>query len=115
MVHQVGGALDARVGQLTYFLAVETIPPAAVELFVEFEDEFGVDEVCEGVAYVAGVVVVYRQVQEIYVETMVFTDLLEEHVLGVLVGDVADHQSGPTVELNLNLKGFTLSGMMRYY
>lgn len=53
MVHQVGGALDAGVGELADFFAVEAVPASAVEFPVELVDEFGVDEVCESVAHVA--------------------------------------------------------------
>ena len=53
MVHQIGGALDAGVGELADFFAVEAVPASAVEFPVELEDEFCVDEVCEGVAHVA--------------------------------------------------------------
>ena len=62
MVHQIGGALDAGVGELADFFAVEAVPASAVEFPVELEDEFCVDEVCEGVAHVARVEVVDGQV-----------------------------------------------------
>ena len=53
MVHQIGGALDAGVGELADFFAVEAVPASAVEFSVELVDEFGMDEVCEGVTDVA--------------------------------------------------------------
>jgi hypothetical protein len=48
------------------------------------------------------------------VQSVVLPDLLEQHVLRVLVGNVADHQGGPSVSQNLTLTCFTLSAMMRY-
>ena len=58
VIHQIGGALDACIGQLTYFLAIVAIPSSSVEFLMKLLDEFGVDEVGEGVSYVAGVVVI---------------------------------------------------------
>lgn len=114
MVHEIGGALDAGVGELADLLAVEPVPPASVELLVEFEDELGVDEVDEGVSHVAGVEVVDGQVEEVDLHLVVFAQLLVQHFLGVLVWDVADHEGGPTVRLDLHRSGVTLSGMILY-
>ena len=35
-------------------------------------------------------------------QSVVFTDLFQQHFFGVLVGDVADHKSGSSVSLDLN-------------
>ena len=35
-VHEVGGALDPSICELTYFLAVIAIPSPAIELLMEF-------------------------------------------------------------------------------
>ena len=114
MVHKVGGALDAGVGQLADLLAIEPVPPAAVELPVEVEDELGVDEVDEGVADVAGVEVVDGQVEEVDLHLVVFAQLIVQHFFGVLIGDVADHESRPAVGLDLHKRGVTLSAMILY-
>ena len=60
------------------------------------------DEVDEGVAHVAGVVLVDGQVEEVYLHLVVAPDLLVKHLLGVLVGNVADHQRCPSVVLDLS-------------
>lgn len=114
VVHEIGGALDAGVGELADLLAVEPVPPAAVELLVEVEDELGVDEVDEGVSDVAGVEVVDGQVEEVDLHFVILAELLVEHFFGVLVGDVADHEGGPAVGLYLDRSGVTLSGMILY-
>lgn len=114
MVHEVGGALDAGVGQFTDLLAVEPVPPAPVELLVEVEYELGVDEVDEGVPYVAGVEVIDGQVQEVDLHLMILAELLVQHFFGVLVGDVADHEGGSAIRLNLDNWGVTLSAMILY-
>ena len=53
VVDQLGGALDACVADLADFLRVEFLPPLMMELLVEFADELGMDEVDEGIAYIA--------------------------------------------------------------
>lgn len=91
MVHEVSGALDPSIGQLTNLLAVEAVPPPPAELLVEVNDELCVDKVDKGVSDVARVVLVDGQVEEINLHFVVASDLLVKHLLGVLVGDVADH------------------------
>ena len=96
-----GAALDPGVGELALLLAVEHVPPPAAEGEVELPDELGVDEVDEGVAHVALVVVVDRQVEEVGPVLEGLLDLLLQHLLAVLVGNVADHQRRPRVALDL--------------
>jgi hypothetical protein len=115
VIHQIGGALYPGVGQLAYLLAVEAVPPAAVELVVELEDELGVDEVDEGVAHVAGVEVVDGEIQEVNLEFEVAVDLLQQHFLRVLVRDVPDHQGCSPVLLDLHTHTFTLFAIILYY
>ena len=94
--------MDACVGQFAYFLAIVAIPPPSVELFVKLEDELGVDEVGEGISYVAAVVVVDGQVQEVYPLPMFLSDLFQQHFLGVLIWNMPDHDCGSAVSLNLS-------------
>lgn len=115
MVHEGSGALDAGVGEFADLLAVEAVPLAATELLVEVKDELGVDEVDEGVAHVAGVELVNGKIEEVYLHFVVLVDLLQQHVLAVLVRDVSDHQRRSPVRLNLNRNICTLLGRMRYY
>jgi hypothetical protein len=114
MIHEVGRALYPCVGQLAYLLTVKPVPSSAVELLVEIKDELGVDEVDEGVAHVAGVVVVDGQVEEVYFHFVVSADLFEQHLFGILIWNVANHQRCPAVQLDLSNKGSTLSSTILY-
>ena len=112
--HQISGALDSCIGQLAYLFAVEAVPPPAVELLIELKYEFGVYEVCKGVAHIARVGVIDRQVQEVYMHSMVFAYLFQQHVLRILVWNMPDHKRCTKVALDLRHRSFTFSGIMRY-
>lgn len=62
MIHKISRPLDPSIGQLTYFLTIETIPSSAIELLVKIKDELRVDKVHKGIAHITGVVMVNRQV-----------------------------------------------------
>ena len=114
VIHQISGALDSCIGQLAYLFAVEAVPPPAVELLIELKYEFGVYEVCKGVAHIARVGVIDRQVQEVYMHSMVFAYLFQQHVLRILVWNMPDHKRCTKVALDLRHRSFTFSGIMRY-
>lgn len=61
------------------------------------------DKVYEGVANVAGVIVVDWQVKKVELKFMILVDLLQEHVFGVFVRNMPDHYRGPAVGLDLAL------------
>ncbi len=65
MTHQRIGALNASISQLTYFTTVKLVPPAAAELLVKGPDVLRVHKIDKGIAHVALIVGVERQVQEI--------------------------------------------------
>ena len=65
MVHKISRTLDTSISEFTYFLAVKTIPSAAVKFFVELENKFGMYKVGKGISYITRVVVINRQVKEI--------------------------------------------------
>jgi hypothetical protein len=58
------------------------------------------DEIDESVAHVALVVGVDRQVEEVYPVLELPRQLVEQHLLSVLVWNVTDHQSCTTVTLD---------------
>lgn len=95
-----GIALNPGIGQLALLLTVEHVPSSTTEGEVKLLDELSVYEVDEGIADVALVVVIDRQVEEVGPVFEQFLDLLFEHLLGVLVGDVADHKGSPHVGLD---------------
>eukprot|EP00321_Phaeocystis_globosa_P001156 CAMPEP_0118826520 /NCGR_PEP_ID=MMETSP1162-20130426/12019_1 /TAXON_ID=33656 /ORGANISM="Phaeocystis Sp, Strain CCMP2710" /LENGTH=288 /DNA_ID=CAMNT_0006757261 /DNA_START=249 /DNA_END=1111 /DNA_ORIENTATION=+ len=90
-------ALDARVRDLAHLVRVEAVPLLVVELLVEGEDVAGRDEVDEGVAHVAPVLEVNGQVEQVELALVPVLDGGEQHLLVVLVGDVAHHQRGALV------------------
>lgn len=100
-VRDEGITLNPSIGQLTLLLTVEHIPSSTTEGQVKLLDELSVDEVDESIAYVALVVVIDRQVEEVRPVFEEFLDFLFEHLLGVLVRDVADHKGSPYVGLYL--------------
>ncbi len=115
VVHQIDSALDACIGKFANLFAIEAVPSASAEFPVELEDEARMGEVEEGVAHVAGVVVVDGQVQEIDVLPVALSDLVQQHLLTVLVWNVSDHQRGPPVGLDLSGLRCTWLGTIRNY
>ena len=89
--------LDTCVADVTHFLAVEPLPLALVEPFGEREDVFGLHHVDEGIPNIALVLEVDGKVEEVIQPVELLIDGLQQHLLGVLVGDVLDHQRGPRV------------------
>lgn len=94
---QVHLALDAAVRDLADLLGVEALPALVVEVLVEGDDVDGVDEIDKGVADVALVVEVLGQVEEVEAARVQLVDLPQQHLVGVLVRDVANHDGGPRV------------------
>ena len=58
---------------------------------VKGHDENGVYEIDKCVSDIATIVQVQGQVKEVKSALMTSVDALEEHIFGVLVGDVTDH------------------------
>lgn len=81
MIHKISRPLDSSISQFTYFLTIETIPSSAIELLVKIKDELRVDKVHKSIAHITGVVMVDRQIQKIDLHSMVFANLLEQHLL----------------------------------
>ena len=84
-------ALDAAVGDLANLVTVELGPLGPVVLIEEVDDEDGIDEVDESVAHVTVVLEVNGKVEEVVVVLLGAIDGLKQHLLGVLVRDVLDH------------------------
>lgn len=72
-------------------------PLRAIVLIKEIHDEYRVNEVDEGVAHVAVVLEVNRQVEEVVVVALAPINRLQQHLLRVLVRDVLDHDRSPLV------------------
>jgi hypothetical protein len=89
--------LDAAVGDLANLVTVELGPLGPVVLIEEVDDEDGIDEVDESVAHVTVVLEVNGKVEEVVVVLLGAIDGLKQHLLGVLVRDVLDHDRRPVV------------------
>lgn len=107
MVFQLGSTLDPCIAHLTNFRTVELFPGVIVELSIEVFYKLGVDEVQKCVANIAVVlsrfkeyVVVNGKVEEVELLFVVFLEALEQHILSVLVRNVADHNGGPSIVLD---------------
>ena len=94
LVHVVDEAsfpLNATVGDLADFLRVERLPRLVVQVLIKRHNENRVDEVDKGVPNVTPVVKVQWQVEKVVFALMKPVDALKEHLLGVLVWNVPDH------------------------
>ena len=65
VLYKVAFALDAPIGDLADLLRVERLPGLVIHVFVERHDVDGIHEVDEGVANVAAIVQVERQIEEV--------------------------------------------------
>jgi len=90
-------ALNAGVGDFAHFLAVEFLPFLVVERLIERDDGLAVDKVNERISNVAFVLKVNRQVEEIVASSEGLVHGRKQHLLVVLVRDVANHQRGSLV------------------
>lgn len=87
-------ALDARERHGTDLLGVEVPPTLPIELAHEGGDEAGLKEVDEAVAYVAAVLEVDGQIEEVVSALVTHVHLLQQHLLVVLVRDIPHHDGG---------------------
>mmetsp|Transcript_5328 Transcript_5328/g.15637 ORF Transcript_5328/g.15637 Transcript_5328/m.15637 type:complete len:207 (+) Transcript_5328:343-963(+) len=87
-------ALDAGVRDVADLVAVERPPVLSKVALVEVQDVPVIHKVDECVSAVAAILEVDGEVEEVdHAGTVpVFVEFREQHFLGVLVGDVADHQ-----------------------
>mmetsp|Transcript_11084 Transcript_11084/g.35301 ORF Transcript_11084/g.35301 Transcript_11084/m.35301 type:complete len:354 (+) Transcript_11084:83-1144(+) len=84
-------ALNPGIRDRADLAAVEVTPSTVVKVLVKANDGPGVDKVDEGVANVALVLKVDRQVEKVVCVGEQLVDLLENHLLRVFVGNVAHH------------------------
>ena len=97
MLFALYSALDSRIVDFADFLRVKARPFLIIERLVEPFDVFHAHEIDERITNVAVVEKVHWQVEEI---KLIFELLIERNqhlLLRVLVGDVSDHKSGPSL------------------
>ena len=97
-------ALDASVRDVADLITVEYLPLLAIVLAVERRNVSAVDKVHECVAAIAAILEVNGQIKEVHLVRSVagLGKFSQEHLLGVLVGNIAHHERGPSVLSALN-------------
>ena len=100
MVCQLQRPLVTRVTQVTNLSRIVLLPLSPMKFIVEVLNVRGIDEVDEGIADIALVVFVDGEVEEVEGIFVVDGEFGEQGVLGILVGDVFDHDGGSTIKLN---------------
>mmetsp|Transcript_22409 Transcript_22409/g.53106 ORF Transcript_22409/g.53106 Transcript_22409/m.53106 type:complete len:206 (-) Transcript_22409:2764-3381(-) len=97
-------ALDASVRDVADLITVEYLPLLAIVLTVERRNVSAVDKVHERVAAITAILEVNGQIKEVHLVRSVagLGKFSQEHLLGVLVGNVAHHERGPSVLSALN-------------
>lgn len=101
-------ALNSTVCDLTNLLRVEVLPSLAIHVLKEWHDINWINEVNESISDVATIIDIHRKVEKVVLARVESVDSLEKHLLGVLVGNVADHDSGARVLTVKNL--FQING-----
>ena len=91
VVDEAAFALDATVCDLADFLRIESLPRLVIQVLIKRHNVDWIDEVDEGVADVAAIVEVERQVEKVVPTLMKPVDALKQHLLRVLVRNVSDH------------------------
>lgn len=92
MLDETVKALETGVCELTYFFAFEFAPTLAVEAKVETFQVLAGYEIDEAITYVAVVLHVARQIQEIVCICVLAVDLLSQILNCVFIRNIFDHQ-----------------------
>jgi len=103
VLNQLVLSLDARKSDLTHFLAVELLPGARVMPMVKINHRIRCQQIDERVAHIALVLEIDGQVEKVVEAFVRLVHLGEQHLLRVLVGNVADHQCGAVLALRENV------------
>ena len=90
-------SLDTTIGDLANLVAIELCPLGSIILVEEVHNENGINEVDEGITHVAVVLEVNRQIEKVIVVLLGPIYRLQEHLLGVLVGNVLNHDCRPII------------------
>ena len=106
--NQVWFPLDPSISEFTDLLGVEALPLLSVELLKKLEDKNRINKIDECISNIAfilnqirkyGYLKINRQVEEVILVLVVLIDLLQKHLLCILVWDVLNHDRGPLVLL----------------
>ena len=94
--------MDSSIGDFADFLGVESLPRLSIEVLIKWYDKEWIDKVDKGISNVAVVLQVNGKVEKVVFAAVVLVNLLQEHLLGVLVGDVSDHDGRARVFASQN-------------
>ena len=89
--------MNTTIGDLANLVAIELSPLGPIILVEEVDDEDGINEVYKGITHVAVILEVNWQIEEVVVALLGSIDRLQKHLLGVLVRDVLNHDSGSII------------------
>lgn len=97
ILHKVTLTLDPAKSDLANLLRVEVLPRLIVHVLKKRHDVDWIHEIDESVADVAIVVQIKRKVEEVVRSLVQPVDALQEHLLGVLVRNMTNHNRGAPV------------------
>ena len=83
--------LNAAIGYLANFVAIKLLPLLIIESFEKIKDVDWIDKINEGITHIAAVFEIDWQVEEVILVLGLSIDGLQEHLLGILIWDVSDH------------------------
>lgn len=83
--------MDTAVGNLANFITIKLLPFLVIESLEEFINVYGVNEIDKGIAHVAPIFEVNREIEEIILIFGLSINCLKQHFLGILIRDVSDH------------------------
>ncbi len=115
MTYKGISSLNSSICKLTYFLAIEFIPPSTAKFIIKLFYELSMDEINKRISYVALVIVINREVQEVDFVFVILGNLFKKQVFRIFVGNMTNHKSRSSIDLDLSYIAFTFSGMILNY
>ena len=83
--------LDSSKRNLADLFRIEVLPRLVVHVLKEWNDIHWINKVDESVPDIAAIVEVKRQVEEVISALVMSVNALQEHILGILVRNMANH------------------------
>lgn len=101
MLFQALTPLDSSILNASNLVGVVPLPLLPVEVQVKAANELRINKIDKSVPHVTVVLEVYRKIEEIVGLGILVVKGLEEHISGVLIGNVLDHKSSASVIFDL--------------
>lgn len=96
-------ALNACKGHCTDLFGVEAHPALTIKLSNKRNNEFRVKKIDKAITYIASILKVDWQIEEIIGALVSNVDFFQEHLLVIFVGYISDHDGGSCVGSIVNL------------